>query len=175
MRNIVEEYIKDELKGKKQILVDFDNTIVIDEWPYIGEILPGAIEVLRELQRNGHMLILYTLRSHNFPICSERILNYSMEKYGMNVGTIDILTPCIKLLNDNGIGLYDINQNHTWEEATTDTSRKIFSDYCIDDHNVGTPYIMMQNKQGEICKTVDWKAIDKWCVDEGLYDKPVLE
>lgn len=174
MRNFVEEYFNEEVKGKAQILFDFDNTIVVDEWPYIGAIIPGAIEVLKELQKNGHMLILFTLRSHNFPVCSQKTLDYSIETHGMNMGTIDILTPAIKLLNDNGIGLYDVNQNHTWEEKTSDTCRKIFATYCIDDHNACTPYILKETSTGKQRKVVDWVAIDKWCVSEGLYDKCIL-
>ena len=38
-----------ELNGKKVICVDFDNTICLDEWPYVGPVIEDGIRVLKEL------------------------------------------------------------------------------------------------------------------------------
>ena len=57
------------LKNKKVICVDFDNTICLDEWPNVGPIILNAIKVLKELTKNGHKLILYTQHTNNYPIC----------------------------------------------------------------------------------------------------------
>ena len=162
------------LNNKKVICVDFDNTVCLDEWPYVGPVFEDAIKVLKELIHNGHKLILFTQRSSNYPICCEELKEYSIKEHGMNMGVVDILTPCIKLLNDNNIGLSDVNQNTLWEEMTNDNSRKVFADYFIDDHNVGMKYKIITNKFGEQCKACDWNFIDEWFVNEGLYDKKVL-
>lgn len=48
------------------IAVDFDGTIAsCDEWPIIGEEIPGAIKTLQELQENGYKIILWTGRCGN--------------------------------------------------------------------------------------------------------------
>jgi len=44
------------------IAVDFDGTIVTHEYPNIGKELPFAIETLRQLQRDGHKIILWSVR-----------------------------------------------------------------------------------------------------------------
>ena len=46
--NPTEEYYN-KLNGSLVIGVDFDNTCVIDEWPYVGASVPGATEVLKEI------------------------------------------------------------------------------------------------------------------------------
>ncbi|HOS84413.1 MAG TPA: hypothetical protein PK199_05800, partial [Bacteroidales bacterium] len=45
-----------------KIAVDFDGTIVEHKYPEIGEIKLFAFETLRELQKQGHQLILWTYR-----------------------------------------------------------------------------------------------------------------
>ena len=173
-----------QLNNKKVICIDFDNTVCLDEWPYIGPILPGAIEVLKKLQENGHKLILYTQRSTHYPICckelEEYIKNHEEEKSFINNGflkiyTADILTPAINICKDNGIIFDDINQNKTWEKLTNDNSRKIFMDYLIDDHVCGTDRLNVINSNKEICKIVDWFKIDRWCLQEGLYNETALK
>jgi hydroxymethylpyrimidine pyrophosphatase-like HAD family hydrolase len=45
------------------IAVDFNGTIVEHENPKIGKAFPFAIETLKELQKNGHQIILWTYRT----------------------------------------------------------------------------------------------------------------
>ena len=45
------------------IAVDFDGTIVEHRFPAIGKERLFAFETLKALQRNGHLLILWTFRS----------------------------------------------------------------------------------------------------------------
>ena len=45
------------------IAVDFDGTIVEDQYPKIGKPKLFAFETLRELQEKGHRLILWTYRN----------------------------------------------------------------------------------------------------------------
>ena len=44
------------------IAVDFDGTIVEHRYPKIGREIPFAIETLRRLREDGHLLILWTVR-----------------------------------------------------------------------------------------------------------------
>ncbi len=95
------------------IAIDFDGTIVEHKYPEIGEILPEAFEVLRELQENGHRLILWTLRDG-----------------------ID-LENAVRFCLDNGIIFYAVNESKPNEEFNKYISRKVDVDYFIDDRNIG--------------------------------------
>lgn len=160
-----EKYYKD-LNGKKVICVDFDNTICLDEWPYIGPLIPGAKEVLNKLKEAGHKLILYTQRGYNYPIYCKELQEYA--KGTGELTTVDLLSPAISVCKNN-IDFNDVNENFKWELLTNDNSRKIYSDYIIDDHSVGMKYNIIKNKFGEDCKVCDWKFIDKWFLSEELY------
>lgn len=164
-----------ELNGSKIICVDFDNTICLDEWPWVGPLIPGAIDVLKSLVNAGHKLIIYTQRSCHYPICCQELVKYSKELYDVDVDSVDLLTPAIKICNDNGVRFWDINQNTVWEYYTHDNSRKVFMDYLIDDHVVGTKRLDVTNNFGEVCHVVDWFEIDRWCLQEGLYKDSALK
>jgi len=171
-----EEYYN-ELNGKKVICIDFDNTICLDEWPYIGPPIPGAKEVLIKLKESGHKLILYTQRSFKYPVCCKELKKLYEEENHILIPndispenhTIDILSTALSVCVDYGIIFDDINANHPWENNTKDFSRKVFMDYLIDDHVIGTERLEVVNKFGEHCKIVDWFKIDRWCINEGLY------
>jgi len=177
-RNVSSDrYFKNHSKYKV-ICVDFDNTICIDEWPYVGSIIKDAVKVLKELVNNGHKLILFTQRTKNYPICCSELEEYA-DMNGKSFSselqceTVDILTPAINICKHYDIDFISYNTNAEWEMSTHDNSRKIFSDYVIDDHNVGMKYIIVRNSMQKMCKVCDWKFIDEWCVQEGLYNKNV--
>lgn len=44
------------------IAVDFDGTLCENKYPEIGELLPRALEVMKQLHEAGHYLILWTCR-----------------------------------------------------------------------------------------------------------------
>lgn len=46
-----------------RIAVDLDGTLVESAWPGIGDWRPGAIEALREMQRDGHHVFIFTMRT----------------------------------------------------------------------------------------------------------------
>ena len=170
-----------ELKGKKVICVDFDNTICLDEWPNVGPIILNAIKVLKEKTKNGHKLILYTQRTKNYPICCKELKEYAEIngcqlniEDGPQCDNVDILTPAMDVCKEHGIEFDAYNKNPEWELMTQDNSRKVFADYFIDDHSVGMKYIVIRNSNGEMCKTCDWQFIDEWFVQEGLYKEKVL-
>jgi hydroxymethylpyrimidine pyrophosphatase-like HAD family hydrolase len=44
------------------IAVDFDGTIVQEQWPNIGPLIPECVEVLQKYSKRGGKIILWTCR-----------------------------------------------------------------------------------------------------------------
>ena len=99
------------------IVLDFDGTVVTHRYPAVGEDI-GATPVLKLLIKNGHKIILNTMRSHD------------------NQGQ-DMLTPAIKWFMDKGIPLYGVNENPDQKSWTS--SPKIYGNIYIDDGGLGIP------------------------------------
>ena len=96
------------------IAVDFDRTIVRHRYPKIGEELPFATETLRMLIREGHRLILWTVREGK------------------------LLDEAIEWCRDRGVEFYAINRDFPEEDATgSGFSRKLKADLFIDDRSFG--------------------------------------
>jgi hydroxymethylpyrimidine pyrophosphatase-like HAD family hydrolase len=96
-----------------KIAVDFDGTIVDHEYPAIGKEKLFAFETLKQLQKQGHLLILWTFRSGS------------------------TLENAVEYCKQNGIEFYAINSNYPEEIYDDSISRKINADIYIDDKNVG--------------------------------------
>jgi hydroxymethylpyrimidine pyrophosphatase-like HAD family hydrolase len=99
--------------NSKIIAIDFDGTIVEDEYPRIGKPIIFAFETMLQLQKEGNRLILWTYRDGE---TLQEAINF-----------------CLK----NGIQFYAINKNYAEEEFNEKTRRKIKADIFIDDRNVG--------------------------------------
>ncbi len=95
------------------IAVDFDGTIVEDEYPSIGRPIIFAFETLKKLQDEGHRLILWTYRKGR------------------------ALEEAVKFCEKNGIVFYAVNRSFPEEEFDSSYSRKINADVFIDDRNIG--------------------------------------
>ena len=96
-----------------KIAVDFDGTIVDHEYPEIGKEKLFAFLTLKELNKRGARLILWTFR------------------------TGKELDEAVEFCRKNGIEFYAVNKNYP-EEIMNDTiSRKIDADIFIDDRNIG--------------------------------------
>ncbi|WP_026450562.1 BT0820 family HAD-type phosphatase [Aequorivita capsosiphonis] len=95
------------------IAVDFDGTIVEDEYPGIGKPIIFAFDTLKKLQNKGHRLILWTYRKGS------------------------ALDEAVKFCEKNGIVFYAVNSSFPEEEFDTSLSRKIHADIFIDDRNIG--------------------------------------
>ncbi|QNJ96875.1 BT0820 family HAD-type phosphatase [Constantimarinum furrinae] len=95
------------------IAVDFDGTIVEDEYPSIGKPRIFAFDTLKKLQDRGHRLILWTYRS------GKR------------------LDDAVEFCKANGVVFYAVNKSFPEEEFESKYSRKINADYFIDDRNIG--------------------------------------
>jgi hypothetical protein len=96
-----------------KIAVDFDGTIVDHEYPAIGKEKLFAFRTLKELEKMGARLILWTFRAGKE------------------------LDEAVEFCRKNGIEFYAVNKNYPEEVYDETISRKIDADIFIDDKNVG--------------------------------------
>ncbi len=103
------------MMGKSLVIaVDFDGTVVEHKYPAIGKEMPFAFATLKELQKRGHRLILWTYRHGK---------------------TLD---EAVEYCRKNGVEFYAINSSFPEEQFDPNTaSRKLDCDMFIDDRNVG--------------------------------------
>jgi hydroxymethylpyrimidine pyrophosphatase-like HAD family hydrolase len=95
-----------------KIAVDFDGTIVENKYPEVGEEIIFAIETLKQLQRKGHQLILWTYR------------------------TGKELDEAVEFCRKQGLEFYAVNKNYPEEKPEDGLPRKINADVYIDDKNL---------------------------------------
>ena len=96
------------------IAVDFDGTIVENRYPRIGKEIPFAIDTLKKLQSDHHILILWTVRDGK------------------------LLEEAVNFCRKRGIVFYAVNRNYPEEsDSAILCCRKINADFFIDDRNVG--------------------------------------
>lgn len=96
-----------------KIAVDFDGTIVEHQYPEIGKEKLFAFRTLKELEKRGARLILWTFR------------------------TGKELDDAVEFCRKNGIEFYAVNKNYPEEVFDSSVSRKIDADIYIDDKNAG--------------------------------------
>ena len=101
-----------DLHGIK-IAVDFDGTIVEHAYPEIGKEKLFAFQTLKELNKMGASLILWTFR------------------------TGKELDAAVEFCRMNGVEFYAVNRNYPEEVFDETISRKIDADIYIDDKNIG--------------------------------------
>lgn len=95
------------------IAVDFDGTIVEDQYPRIGKPIIFAFDTMKKLQEKGHRIILWTYRKGS------------------------PLDEAVAFCKQNGINFYAVNNSFPEEEFDGTYSRKIHADIFIDDRNFG--------------------------------------
>jgi hydroxymethylpyrimidine pyrophosphatase-like HAD family hydrolase len=95
------------------IAVDFDGTIVENRYPKIGKEISFAIETLKALNKRGHQLILWSVRSGKQ------------------------LEEAVAFCEERGVEFYAVNKSYPEEVYDETLSRKINADIFIDDRNVG--------------------------------------
>lgn len=99
--------------NSKVIAVDFDGTVVEHDYPRIGKEMMFAFATLKELNKKGHKLILWTIRTGH------------------------LLDEAVEYCKKNGVEFYAVNRNYPEEEFSDNISRKLNADIFIDDRNVG--------------------------------------
>ena len=97
----------------RKIAVDFDGTLVENDYPRIGKPIVFAFHTLIKLQEKGFRLILWTYRSGR---------------------TLD---EAVQFCKEKGVTFYAINNSFPEEEPDPTVSRKINADIFIDDRNIG--------------------------------------
>lgn len=102
------------MPNKYTIAVDFDGTIVTHRYPKIGEEIPDAVETIKQLIRDGHRLILWSVREG------------------------ELLQEAIEWCSERGITFFATNKDYPEERPDDrDFSRKLKADIFIDDRNIG--------------------------------------
>ena len=110
------------------IAVDFDGTCVKHAYPRIGEDI-GAVPVLKEMVKNGHQIVLNTMRSGK------------------------LLDEAVQWFESNGIKLSGVN--HTPRQETWTESPKVYAQIYIDDAALGCPTTI--DDKGSVY--VDWRVV----------------
>ena len=120
-----------------KIALDFDGTCVYNEYPLIGDPIPKCVESLKQLIKDGHKLILNTMRS-----------DYELEL-------------AVNWFKRNGIELYGIQQDPKQSHWTN--SPKCHADISIDDRNIGCPLINDKSKSSK--PFINWDEVMKLVED----------
>lgn len=145
------------------IAIDFDGTCVTHEFPKVGKDI-NAVPVLKELIKNGHQLVLFTMRSD--------IVNPTGEDNELHLESGNYLTDAVNWFKANEIPLYGIQTNptqHTWT-----TSPKAYAQLYIDDAALGCPLLIDIAKEGnESIKHigrpyVNWDEVRKLLIKDGI-------
>lgn len=144
------------IRDKYTIVVDFDGTCVKHIFPRIGEDVPGAVDVLKELIEAGHKLVLFTMRCDNHP---ERVLDT-----GYKIHSGDFLTPAVQWFNRKGIPLHGVQRNPIQDEWTT--SPKAYGQIYIDDAALGCPLVHSPDPHER--PYVDWVAVRQLLIERGV-------
>lgn len=142
------------------ILVDFDGTC-IPSLPMGGytNYNTGAEKVLIDLIKNGHNIVLWTVRNES----DNNPYNSVSKQYKGKTS----LQEAIDWFKEKNISLYGVNK-YPNEEDNVGKSRKILGDYLIDDVSVGIPmkevsieyYSYLTGKTDQIITShVDWDKI----------------
>lgn len=109
------------------IAIDFDGTCVEHDYPSVGLDVEGAVDTLRALNKKGHRLILYTMRS------------------GAK------LDAALRWFKERGIELWAVNENP--EQKSWTESVKVYAHYYIDDSALGCPIKFIDGAQRPV---IDW-------------------
>ena len=117
--------------------IDFDGTCVTHEYPEIGKSI-GAEKVLRDLVKNGHQLVLCTMRGH------------------MAYEGRDLLQEAVDWFEKNGIKLFGVNRTPL-QDTWTD-SPKPYAQMYIDDAAFGCPIIESDISDYPY---VNWEKLDR--------------
>ncbi|MBR0362458.1 MAG: hypothetical protein IIX38_01540 [Alistipes sp.] len=121
------------------IAVDFDGTCVEHNYPAIGMDVEGAVDVLRELNKHGHRIILNTMRS------GQR------------------LEAAVRWFRDRKIELWAVNRNPEQEQWTS--SPKVYADIYIDDSALGCPLIFLEGVRRPV---VNWSKVRQLLESDGI-------
>jgi len=124
--------------------IDFDGTCVTHDYPRVGFDV-GAAPVLRKLVKNGHQLMLWTMRGNNRQ---------------------DTLQDAIDWFKKNDIPLWGINENPDQKASGWTNSHKQHAELYIDDVALGAPLKM--DRKLSVRPFVDWDVVEQMLVQRGI-------
>lgn len=129
------------------IAVDFDGTIVTHEFPQVGKLVPGALETIAALQKNGHHVFLWTMRGyHNdFKYCLEDAVEFCERR---------------------GITFDSINYSPGFKTSSPKQHAALY----IDDSALGCPRTMYKGYP-----VVDWSRVGEYLVSAKAITKDQLK
>lgn len=122
------------------VAVDFDGTCVTHDYPNIGKDI-GAVPVLKKIVKNGHKIILLTMRHGKY------------------------LNEAVEWFKNNGIELYTVNENPQQKEWTE--SSKVYANIYIDDAGLGIP--LSYNNEMSLRPYVDWQKVNEYLENYGFF------
>ena len=94
--------------------IDFDGTIVSNEFPFIGDINKEVQDLIYAIQERGDEWILYTMRED------------------------EVLDEALEYCKEHGLFPNAVNDNtESMKRLFRNNPRKVYADYYIDDHNAG--------------------------------------
>jgi hypothetical protein len=131
-----------------EIAIDFDGTCVTHEYPKVGRDI-GAVPILKKLVKNGHQLILFTMRSKGISPITNKKENGGLED-------------AINWFKINDIPLYGIQSNPSQHEWTS--SPKCYAQLYIDDAALGCPLLYPKNER----PFVDWETVEILLKDKNI-------
>lgn len=128
------------------IYLDFDGTVVEHQWPKMGAMNPGAIEVLIKLQEAGHKIHLNTYRAD---------LDFNS------------LRESVDFLNSNGINVSGVCPVKVHPSPLDWNQIKESDTLYIDDIAPDTPLIAAKHSLGNM---VCWESLDIQFQENGMYE-----
>lgn len=134
--------------------IDFDNTISTNNYPFAGELIPMAKEVINTLVENGHIIMLWTVRG-----------NETVEENGY----VNALNKAKEFIEENEIKVHYFNKSPMQPSSLPDSSPKQYVDYYIDDISLGTPLMNYKNNL-----VVNWFIICKYLARVGAISQEQL-
>lgn len=137
------------------IVIDFDGTCVTHEFPQVGKDI-GAVPVLKKLVKNGHNLVLFTMRSD--------LKKSTYRNQGKELPAGNYLTDAVNWFEENGIVLYGIQRNPSQDSWTE--SPKAYGQLIIDDAALGCPLVFDDSLS--VRPFVDWEAVNDILEYRGL-------
>ena len=152
------------------ILVDFDGTCIpaLPMGGYANNYDTGAERVLRNLQKAGHNIVLWTVRNNS----EDNPYNVVSKEFNK----IDSLTEAANWFKDRKIKLLGINEVPGVVEKVG-SGRKILGDFLIDDTAIGAPikfvtidYYSYITDSTQKIKTfhIDWEKLEVLLKDLNL-------
>lgn len=126
-----------------RIVVDFDDTIVVSKYPFIGRTVPFAKYFLKKLRDQGHYVIIASCRT------SSKEGEFAKSK---KLG-VKAMLDAVK------------SRNIPHDEVDMGDIGKVHGDVYIDDRAAGCP---LRDWDGR--KVVDWPKIYKMLMDEWVDD-----